>query len=81
MKLVAEVSGIFMGLLGCYNTILSEKKLQSKGGELFCNRMSYLLPFLFSSLQSPLGCMYNMMARTVCVGDHKASSCYFTYAI
>ena len=30
--------------------------------------------FIFASLQSPLGCMYNLMARTVCVGDHKASA-------
>ena len=26
---------------------------------------------LFSPLQSPLGCMYNMMAKDTCVGDHK----------
>ena len=24
-----------------------------------------------SPVQSPLGCMYNMMAKDTCVGDHK----------
>jgi len=29
---------------------------------------------------SPLGCMYNMMAKDICVGDHKPIYLFFTIA-
>lgn len=46
----------------------------------WCDRILMNEAGLKIVVQSPLGCMYNMMAKTVCVGDHKPIYLFFTVA-
>ncbi|XP_064382136.1 inositol polyphosphate-5-phosphatase A-like isoform X2 [Halichondria panicea] len=54
-------------------TVYMEKRCPA-----WCDRILMNESALKLVVESPLGCMYNMMAKTVCVGDHKPIYLFFT---